>query len=188
MKLGRRRTHNIPDLESANGERIRHQRTVASPRNCFSAHQHTRLYFREFDGAFQTRFKLRRLHVIGESSEAGVVPAQILGFRIGVAQAAEFFQMRIRNAELLQRRAERFAIELRIVPGAGNRANIHYTFDAIRSQQVSEFVERPRGMPDGEDESFLFVFSRLHTPLFDHYKAGPPPIQKCPLVKGRIRG
>jgi hypothetical protein len=50
---------------------------MAAPRNSFGAHNYNLLLLRKLDQSIQILLELRRLHVIGIATEAGVLPRAI---------------------------------------------------------------------------------------------------------------
>ena len=107
--------------------------------------------------------ELGRLHVVRVAPKARVAPAQIDGIWLSSAKPAKLFQMKISNARGAQRFCQRVAIELRVVPRFRDRAYVDQLLDAIRAQQLNEFVDRPRRMPDGKDWRMDRFFASGHT-------------------------
>ena len=73
--------------------------------------------------------------------------------RIGgrMPQAAQGLHVSVVETPAVQGLAERFAIELRVVPRTRNPTHIDQSFDAVRPQDRYQFLEAPRRMPDGPD-------------------------------------
>ena len=69
-----------------------------------------------------------------------------------MAQAAEFFDMRVGNARMLQRFRQRVAIELRIVPRTRNGSDVDQSFDSMLPKQTDKFANRARGMADRQNQ------------------------------------
>ena len=122
--FGSARADDFENANAAHDEGVGDQRAMAAPGNGFGAHQRGGSFRGEFDGALKPGFKFRRLHVIGIAAKAGVAPAEIDGVRAGVAQAAQAFQMAIADACGVQARGQRIGIELRIVAGFRDGANV----------------------------------------------------------------
>jgi hypothetical protein len=59
---------------------------------------------------------------------------------------------------------ERFRVELGVVPGAGNAADIDHSLYPIGPQQPDEFIERPGGMAYRENPGASFSRSIHLTP------------------------
>jgi hypothetical protein len=79
------------------------------------------------------------------------VPAEIHGIRFGMTQSTQLFQVHVSNPGFAQRRTECLAIELRIVAGARDRADVYHSLDAVRLEQCDEFFQGTRGVADGEN-------------------------------------
>jgi hypothetical protein len=56
-----------------------------------------------------------------------------------VPQSAELLELNVPDSRRAQRRAQCVAIELRIVPRAGNRSYIDHALDAMEAKQLDEF-------------------------------------------------
>ena len=72
---------------------------MAPPRDCFCAHQRARFRFCEPDGAGERGFKFGSLHVVRESAESRIAPAEVGGVFGGMSQAAEFLEVRVSDSE-----------------------------------------------------------------------------------------
>ena len=59
--------------------------------------------------------------------------------------------MKIVDVSIAEKLAQGFAVELRVVPGTGNGADIHQPLHPIRPQQLDKFIEAPVGMAHGEN-------------------------------------
>ena len=79
-----------------------------------------------------------------------------------MAQATQFFQMDVADASGAEMASQGFAIELGIVAGARNAADVYDALHAVRLQKLDEFLERPSGMADGEDRCMRFFARRRH--------------------------
>src|SRR4029077_2930791 len=117
---------------------------MASPGYRFRAHQSARLCFRELYRPRKAGRKFWCFHVVGKSAKAGVVPAQIYGGLLCLAQPAELLQVHVSDAGFAQGWSERVATELRVVPRAGNDADIDHALHAVGLQQFEKLVEAPR--------------------------------------------
>src|SRR6185295_4653824 len=96
------------------------------------------------------------LHVVGKPTKRAVAPAAIERIGLCAAQSSECLHVPVADAPVAQCLAQRFAIELRIVPGARHRAYIDQTIDAVSSQYLNQLVERARRVSDGENDSRPF--------------------------------
>jgi len=96
VRIAARERHNVLDGMSANGERVGEKRAVTAPGNGFGAHDGAAFRFGspawagEFFEAANTRGEVGRLHVVGETAEAQIVPASVWRIGTRAAQAAEF--------------------------------------------------------------------------------------------------
>lgn len=146
------RRHDVFDGVAANGQRIGDKRAMAAPRDGFSAHDGASFRLGE---VFETRERggeFRRLHVVGVAAETGILPAGVYGMRARMAQAAEFWQMRVCDSDAAKRCGKGVAIELRIVARARNGANVHEALDAVGFEECDKVRKRAVGMADGEQE------------------------------------
>ena len=82
---------------------------------------------------------------------AGAVGAFLRGAETNAAAEVEAALKKIR---------ERVAIELRVVPGARNGADVDEPLDAVRLQKRNEIVQRSVRVPDGENGDAQTLFSR----------------------------
>lgn len=89
MKPGVTGVADFSHFNSSRQKRICDQGAVAAPGHGFRAHHRNALVFREFDQIVQVFSKLRRLHVIRKTTEAGVMPACVDGVSPRVAEAAK---------------------------------------------------------------------------------------------------
>jgi hypothetical protein len=76
--------------ELAHQQRVCNQRTVAAPSDRLRA-QYRRRFCRQPFQPRQPALKICRLHIIGKTAKAGIVPAQIFRICFGMPQPAEFF-------------------------------------------------------------------------------------------------
>src|SRR3954447_16472142 len=72
---------NLTDGDASRDQRVRNQRSVAAPGHRLCAHEDHTLLFREIETTLQTAFELRRLHVVGVATEAGIAPPGVRGVR-----------------------------------------------------------------------------------------------------------
>ena len=152
MRLAARSAHDMLDMNAARGKRIGDERSMATPRHGLGAHDGGLLFSRGLHKLLDSLTKLRRLHVIGVAAKACVAPAGIQRVRSCMAQATEGSQMRVVDADGLQRFWQHVAIELRVSSGAWNRADVDQPLDAVRFEQRDEIFNGPGGVTDGEDE------------------------------------
>ena len=165
MRPGSGPADDVLHTNSANQHSIRYKRTVTSPWHCLGAHQSARFQSGEFDGAFDPLCKFRSLHVIGESTEACVVPPQVDRIGPRMTQSPELLQMDVSDPCGTQGRRQSLAVELRIVARFRYGADVDHALNAIRTKQPDEFVKRPRGMANRVDCQFRFIAPRRHRTL-----------------------
>src|SRR5271170_6974256 len=151
MVLGARRTHNSQYADAANDERVRHERAMAAPRHGLGAHESGGAVRSEPDGAVKRVYELRRLHVVRETAETRIAPAEVNRIAFRVTQALKIFEVNVTNPGRAQRRCERIGVELRIAAGFRNRTDVHDLLDAMQVKYLDEFADRARGVPDGEN-------------------------------------
>ena len=68
---------NVFDLNAAHEERIGNERAVTAPRHRFSAHECQPVPTGELKQFLQGRFKIRSLHIIGETTEGSITPTSV---------------------------------------------------------------------------------------------------------------
>ena len=163
-----RSAHNFQDADATNDEGVCHERAMAAPRHSFSAHERGGAVRSELDRAVEPARELGRLHVVRETAEARVAPGKVdrIGFRM--TQAAEFLEMNVANSGGVERCRERIAVELGIMAGLRNRADVDDLPDAVRAEELDKFTDLARGVPDGEDGQRLLDGRRDHRPSFHH--------------------
>jgi hypothetical protein len=93
--------------------------------------------------------KFPRLHVVRKPPKARVLPAGIDRILLCLAQAAQLLEMHIGDAFGLQTRLEWLFIELRIVPGLGDRSDIHEQQDRVGLEDLYEILDGSGRMTDG---------------------------------------
>src|SRR5262249_24120144 len=84
--------------------------------------------------------------------------------------AAKALERVVRDPRLRQRGGQRVVIEVRQAPRLGDQANVRDCADAVRPQQLDEFVERSRRVTDGEDGA---LFCHLENKTLNRREAGP---------------
>src|SRR4029077_8331204 len=105
---------------------------MTTPGHRLRAHRRAALPRAELQQTVQSFLKFFGLHVIRIAAKAGVTPARVYGIRASMAQAAEFFEMRVGNALMLERFSQRLAIELRIMSRPRNGPYVH---QLVRSEE-----------------------------------------------------
>jgi len=116
MRLEVRCTQDMIDLYSPDLKGIGDQRSMASPGQGFGAHQSSPLLSRKLDELTQVVLKVRGSHVISETSEGGVAPADILRARSWVAKPSKTRQMEVLHPSGLETIRKRLSIKLGVMP------------------------------------------------------------------------
>ena len=140
---------------------------MASPGNRFGAHEGGGPIHCQFDELAQSFGKIRRLHVVGKATEGGIAPACIGRIHARMPQTPQGLHVSVVDPPVAEKSAERYAIELGIVPGTGNAPYIHQSLDAISFQQLHKFIQGPRRMAHSEDDwdGFYGLLFRFYTSL-----------------------
>jgi hypothetical protein len=144
-------TEDVPNFDSAYGKGIADQGAVASPGHGFGAHDGRALQNGEIDQFVQGRLEFQRLHVIGKASERGIMPAPVERVDLRVPKPAEGLHVPVADAPVSEKYAQCFAVELRIVPGMGNRADIDKPANTVPLQQMDKLIYTLGRMAHGEN-------------------------------------
>ena len=105
-------------------QRIRDQGAMTAPGNGFRAHNGDPLRLRKFYQIVQMFSELRRLHVIGEATEAGVMPSGVEGIGARMPEPAQTGHITVMQAGGMQGGRQFAPVELRIVPRTRDSAYI----------------------------------------------------------------
>ena len=132
----------VLDVNAADGERVGNEGSVTTPRNGFGAHDGHLLLDSQSDEFFQSRCKFGCLHVIGEPAKAAVAPAGVDRVFMWMSQPAQGLHVPVGNPSAAEPDGQRVAVELRVVTGTRNRADVDQLLDVVGFQNVDEFVER----------------------------------------------
>ena len=124
---------------------------MTAPGNSFGAHDCNPLRPGKGYQILQIFPELRRLHVIGEAAEAGVMPSGIEGTTTGMPEAAQTRHVPVMKAGGMQGRRQFTSIELRIVPRTRDGAYINQALYLVCFQKVDELLRRACGVSDGQD-------------------------------------
>ncbi len=151
VRLGAPGAEDIGHEDAAGEEGIRDEGTMAAPGDGLGAQDRGSFPLRQFDEPRETFLEIRRLHVIGEAAKRGIAPSHIGGIAAGRAQAAELGQMDVAYFDSAQPFAQGEAVELRIMPGAGNAADVDDALDAVGAQKGEEVLPGAGGMPKGKN-------------------------------------
>jgi hypothetical protein len=115
MRPGANTAGNLTCIDASRQQRIRNQRSVATPRHRLCAHEHDALLSCQVNAILQAVFELLGLHVIGITAKAGIAPPGVRGAGPRTAQAAQARHVLIVNLPAVQSWGQLLAIELRIV-------------------------------------------------------------------------
>ena len=133
---------------AAHGQCVGDQRAVATPGNRLRAHHCDRPLRGQCVELGQTALEVVGEHVVGVAPEARVLPAGVRRVLACPAQAAEQWEMNVPKVATRKGRAERLAVELRIVARAWNRPDVDHDRHLRCTKEVDELVQRPRGVAD----------------------------------------
>lgn len=114
----------LTHFNPARQQRIRNQGSMTAPRNGFCAHNGDPLRPRKFYQIVQMFSELRRLHVIGEATEAGVMPSGVEGIGTRMPEPAQTLHVTVMQASGMQDWRQFAPVELRIVPRTRDRTYI----------------------------------------------------------------
>jgi len=113
---------------------------MTAPGNGFGAHNCDSLRFRKIYQIVQILPELRRLHIIGEATEAGVMPSGVNGITARMPEATQTGHVTVMKAGGMQSRRQFASVELRIVPRTWDRAYIDQSLHPVRFQKLDEFL------------------------------------------------
>src|ERR1700687_448483 len=142
------RALNVEHPPPGHGERVRDQRAVAPPREGLRAHDGGGAPPRDPLEAGLARRELLGLHVVGVAAKRGVAPAEIDRVCPSVAQPAQRLQVPVAELAGVKRARQRGAIELRVVPRPGDRANVHHLLHPVGAEQLEELPGGAGGVAD----------------------------------------
>jgi hypothetical protein len=152
VKIGAGGSHDVIHDMAANGEGVRNERAMAAPGDSFGAHDGAEFGTGQLFEARESAGELGSLHVVGETAKTGVVPAGVHGIGARVAEATEFWEMRVGDAGGANGGSEGFAVELGIVARARNGADVDQALDVVSFEEREKFADGMIGVADGEDE------------------------------------
>jgi hypothetical protein len=113
---------------------------MTAPRNGFGAHNCDSLGLRKFYQIVQILPELRRLHIIGEATEVGVMPSGVDGITERMPEATQTWHVTVMKARGMEDRRQFGSVELRIVPRTWDGAYIDQSLHPVRFQKLDEFV------------------------------------------------
>ena len=96
--------HDVLNLPSPDEQSIGNQRSVTPPWHRFRAHDGGRGFATVGHQLLEGTLELFRLHVVGISSKAGVLPANVHRIFLGLLQTAELRHVKVGQLRLLQMR------------------------------------------------------------------------------------
>src|SRR5512132_2206034 len=160
---------NVQHFHTARFEVIRDKRAMATPPDCFRAHDGgmprsdgfppVMLYFgrcpsrrsltSNVEQSFDSLLELLRLHVIGITAERRVAPRSVARVWLGFSFAAQLREMFVTDSVRAQRFRQRVLVELRITLGARPRPHVDQQVDLVFLEQRYEVIDRPCRVPDG---------------------------------------
>jgi hypothetical protein len=151
MRLGTGGAGDFPHFDSPRQQRIRYQGAMTAPGNGFGAHDRDPLRSCKFYQFVQMLPKLGRLHIVGEATEARVMPAGVDRIRARAPEAAKSGHVPVMKAGGMQGRRQLASVELRIVPRTRDGSYIDQPLYLVRFQELDEFLYRAGRVPDGHD-------------------------------------
>lgn len=141
---------NVADVPTLEGHGVGDKGAMAAPGDGLGAHDRGRGRARYFGQSGDAFGELRRGHVVGVAAEGGVAPAGVGGVFVGVASAAEGFQMRVVNVGGTERGRQFVGVELRNVARFRDGTDIDEMFHVVRVQQIEELFDGVGRVTDGE--------------------------------------
>ena len=134
---------NVQHFHPARFEVIRDKRAMATPPDCFGAHDGGRACFRSnVEQSLDSFLELLRLHVIGITAERRVAPRSVARVWLGFSFAAQLREMFVTDSVRVQRFRQRVLVELRITLRARPRAHVDQQLDLVFLEQRNEFIDR----------------------------------------------
>jgi len=132
-------------------ECIGDQGPMAAPRHRLCAHDRSCSVPAICQKLFKGFVKFFCLHVVGVSAKIVIMPSSVDGILPWLSQPAQPWQVAIREPGIAQGLGQRLRIELGIVAGSGNGADIDEMTDLMGTQQTDEFIDRSGRVADGPD-------------------------------------
>src|SRR6267378_3363616 len=145
--------YNLDDRYTTHAERIGHQRTVASPRHRFGAHDPNAPSAAHANERRERVLKLLGLHIIAKAAKTFVSPAGVRRILARVPQTAQCFEMHIFEMMRFEALGQRGLVELRIMTRARDRTDVDETLDAIDLQHRHKRLDWQCGVPECEDRA-----------------------------------
>jgi hypothetical protein len=111
---------------------------MATPGNGFGTHHCDPLALGQFDQIVHIFSELRRLHVIGKATEAGVVPTVVNGVPPSMPEATEPGHVPVVYASGMQSNPQSAPVELRIVARTRDGAYIDQSLYIVGFKKMDE--------------------------------------------------
>jgi len=141
----------MPDIPATTHQRIGNQRPVAAPRDGFGAHNRRWALPSMPHQLFQRLPEFSCLHIVGVPAKTVIAPSNVHRILPRLSKAPKRRLVKIDKARLFQALGQRIRIELRIVAGSRNSADIDEEGDFMGAQEIGEFSDRSGRMADGPD-------------------------------------
>ncbi len=165
----RAHVHDMIHGDSPGDGGVRNQKPVATPGNCFGAHDYCGLQPRKNQKIFKGLVELPRLHVVGVGPETGIAPLRVVRVATPAPSTTERWQVGVTQAGIDQRPLEVRSGEVRVSRRCGKGANIDKMCRAFSRQQPEKFLERSGRVANREQPS------GVHAP-----RSFPPQLAACP--------
>lgn len=143
--------HDVLHVNVTRNERVGDQHPVALPPDGFGTHDSHVPDSAKHQQLVDRRSKLCCLHVIGVTTESGILPPTIRRIGSRLPQAAERWEMLVLDPFAFQMRVERFTIEMRMASRSRNRADVGQPRNLIRVEQRNELFKASSGVADSPD-------------------------------------
>jgi hypothetical protein len=131
---------NVQNLTAAEQERIRQERTMTAPPEGLGTHDGRRDRSAKHQQILERTIELRRQHVIGIASEAGIFPGAVWRIRPWAPQPSKTGKCLILDPLLPEQRRKRVTGKVWMPTRSGYRANIGKLPNAMRRQERQKFV------------------------------------------------
>jgi hypothetical protein len=135
---------------------------MAAPRNSFGTHHCNPFVLRKLDQFIQISPELRRLHIIGEATEAGVMPSGVEGISLRMPEAAQAGHVPVVKTSGMQANRQWFPVELRVVARTRNGAHIDQSSHIVRLEKMDEPHHWAGRMPYRHDNQRCWRWVLLH--------------------------
>src|SRR5712692_8138601 len=144
---------------------------MTAPGNRFGAHQGEPRLPGQVQKRVQTLLEFRALGVVGKPPKPWRAPPGVGGIGPRTAQSTQSKHVDVADAQSTEGLRQCLAVELRVASRPRHRAHIHHAFHPVLLEQVCKNLERPRGMPDGQDGYRGLGYHASHLELQWYYTA-----------------